>query len=637
MQHTFAHPLLLLALLALPALGLLDWLACRHRQRGLVLLIGTALTARLARGRAGRWPARLLLLGLLCLGLGAAGPRWGRDWRQSTASGRDLMVVVDLSRSMFAGAPSRLELARLALFDLADTLARRGGHRVGLVVFAGLPRLLCPLTHDLDHFRSCVQDIDPETADPTLGTGTRIGAALALAVDCFAGRSADACDMLLLSDGDDPARDGEFALGAERVRSEGIAVHVVGFGEAGEGQRIPSGKGWLVYEGTEVRTRLEEAPLREIARRTGGQLLLPGTRPLALGEEYLALTQRATAEDSPERLPVLRQRQQWFLVPALMLLVLALVVPQRRGSPLADMGRLTGEPSRVSGGSSGSANVWVWWGGWSPLLAVVFLGAVGAGTADVETLLRAGQRTADRGDLGRAVAYYEQARRLTTDPGQVAFNLAILHYRQAQAGHTRALAEAEAAYRCCLEPQEPRRAMAQFGLGNCLLLRGAGDALALRAAIDRFTLCLRDPLCTPELARAAQHNRQHARLLLNQLVPAPDAPTQQPGGEDKTNPADPPSRSTGPSESAQPGDRPQTSAQADVAPGDASQATPTSQASNLAGKGTLTPVPDREDALPLSPSEAAEHLERAWQRIQNDWRTHRRSQGRPVVAGGRDW
>ncbi|MFO0927989.1 MAG: VWA domain-containing protein [Gemmataceae bacterium] len=241
-----------------------------------------------------------------------------------------MVAVVDLSRSMFAGAPTRVELARLTLLDRCDALQRRGGTRVGLVAFAGRAELLCPLTHDLQHFRETVDGIDPQTPDAALGSGTRIGAALAFAGGVFDGRSPAARDVLLLSDGDDPARDGEFRLGIEALRAEGVAVHAIGFGDRDTPQRIPDGRAWLSHEGQEVRTRLEEAPLREIARRTGGQLWLAGTRPFPLGEQYAAVTAARADEDSPDAVPVLRQRQEWLLVPAFVLLLLALLLPGTR-------------------------------------------------------------------------------------------------------------------------------------------------------------------------------------------------------------------------------------------------------------------------------------------------------------------
>ena len=70
--------------------------------------------------------------------------------------------------------------------------------------------------------------------------------------------------------------------------------------------------------------------LREIARRTAGEYILAGTQRIALGDHYLALASRAGVEDSPESLPVYRQRQGWFLLPAFVFLALTLLIADRR-------------------------------------------------------------------------------------------------------------------------------------------------------------------------------------------------------------------------------------------------------------------------------------------------------------------
>src|SRR5262245_26546447 len=179
---------------------------------------------------------------------------------------------------------------------------------------------------------------------------------------------------------------------------------------------------------------------------------------------------------------------------------------------------------------------WAWLGIAVPLL----IAARSSEPVDIDALLRAGNAAWERGELALAAASYEKAQRLATDPGLVAFNLATVRYHQAKGGNPQALAAAEVAYRCCLEPGDSRRAPALFGLGNCLLLRGSMgnlDSLALRAAIDRYTQCLGEPTCDEQLARDARYNQQCARLLLLQAPPPPaEAPD---GGDDDPNKKDP--------------------------------------------------------------------------------------------------
>src|SRR5262249_14710042 len=156
-----------------------------------------------------------------------------------------------------------------------------------------------------------VESVEAGLLDPDLGpgpaetSGTRIGAALLLATEAHDERFPGARDILLLSDGDDPARDGEWQAGVTAAKLKGIPVHVVGLGAPEEPHRLPTSAGPLRHGDEEVRTRLEEAPLREIAEVTHGQYVPAHTRLLPLGDLYFdliaALPQR---EESDDILPV---------------------------------------------------------------------------------------------------------------------------------------------------------------------------------------------------------------------------------------------------------------------------------------------------------------------------------------------
>jgi Ca-activated chloride channel family protein len=338
LRHWLAHPLALSLLALLPALATLALWGARRRRAALAGMgLRAALDALLSVRRWPRWlRGACWVLGLPCLALGVAGPQWGRDWGQSTAPGRDLVVVLDCSRSMYAETPSRLEKAKAALLDLVKGLQKSGGHRVALVAFAGRARLACPLTHDYDHFRGAVEGVEAGLLDPDLGpgpseaSGTRIGAALMLAVEAHDERFPGARDILLLSDGDDPARDGEWQAGVTAARLKGILVYAVGVGDPEEAHRIPTADGPLRHGGEEVRTRLEEAPLREIAEATHGRYVPAHTRPLLLGEFYLDLiAAQPQREESDDALPVYRQRYPWLMLPAFLLLFTAAAVPDR--------------------------------------------------------------------------------------------------------------------------------------------------------------------------------------------------------------------------------------------------------------------------------------------------------------------
>jgi Ca-activated chloride channel homolog len=359
LRHWFAQPWALTLLALLPGVwAFLLWNAERRRQAlarfGSVMAIEPLLTVR--RG-IGALRAALLLLGLLFLGFGVAGPQWGRDWEQTAAPGRDLVVVLDCSRSMFAENPSRFERARKALYDLTTEVEKRGGHRLGLVIFAGRAELACPLTHDYDHFRATVEDLDPEAFPAEIGpgdrgiSGTRIGAGLMLAVEAHDERFPQASNIVLLSDGDDPASDEEWRLGIAAAKEKNIPVYVIGLGDPNEASTIPNGKGVFSYENKEVRTRLEEEPLKRIANETHGLYIPAYTRGVPLGTIYLdTIGTLPVREASVDALPLYRQRYVWFLLPALGLLALALALPDR----LPKLPRLRSRTPRANPGASSS-------------------------------------------------------------------------------------------------------------------------------------------------------------------------------------------------------------------------------------------------------------------------------------------
>src|SRR5262249_47861311 len=129
-------------------------------------------------------------------------------------------------------------------------------------------------THDYDHFRESLRQLYLPNPAPDLGPGTRIGAGLQAAVALHDPRFRGHQDVLLLSDGDDPAADEEWRQGAAEARAQQISVHVVGIGNPDVKSTIPvHGKTDALLRddsGEAVTTALQEAPLQEIALLTHG-------------------------------------------------------------------------------------------------------------------------------------------------------------------------------------------------------------------------------------------------------------------------------------------------------------------------------------------------------------------------------
>ena len=340
----FAQPAFLVFALAPLAIWLFRrWNRLRD-QRRLQALGRPGTVAILRAGIDSRpWIARLALgLAWLLLVGAAAQPRWGQEDERGIAEGRDLVVVLDFSRSMWAEdlanrqTPARWQEAVAGARSLVQALRTRGGHRVGIVLFAARPTVLVPLTTDYDHVIFRLEELDAtmppaeiRPADDSAVSGTRIGAALATAVAAHDTRFPGFQEIVLLTDGDDPATDEEWRAGIISARRAGIPVHVVGIGD-------PANESFVFHHGVPlespnaagvpvpVQTKLHENVAESIAKGTGGEYF--ASQRDHIDGDLLAqriVQSAATRELDDERLPQPRERYQWFLASALVLLVLA--------------------------------------------------------------------------------------------------------------------------------------------------------------------------------------------------------------------------------------------------------------------------------------------------------------------------
>lgn len=338
----FARPGLLWLSFVPIAVSLAGWAAAR-RQRGRLAALGRP-GAVAGLNTMPRHTTRLagfaLVLAWWALVLGAAGPRWGAGEGQGVAVGRDVVLVLDLSRSMWAAdmgspaAPERWQAAVAGALDLVDALQRSGGHRVGLVVFAARPRVVVPLTTDFDHVRQALAGLDARNppadvrpADDAAPSGTRIGAALAAAVAAHDPRFPGSQDIIILTDADDPANDREWQAGVSAARKAGVPVHVVGVGNPDQDAFVFRGDAPLEAPGpggapAPVQTRLREDVAREIAAEGRGAYL-PARRDVPrLGDFFRTrIEPYPTRELADDQLPQPADHSAWFFTAAAGLLL----------------------------------------------------------------------------------------------------------------------------------------------------------------------------------------------------------------------------------------------------------------------------------------------------------------------------
>lgn len=217
----------------------------------------------------------LFIIGLAFLFIAFLRPAWGKKEEVVAQEGRDLLIALDVSKSMLAQdrVPNRLEFAKAKIKKLVNSLECE---RVGLIIFAGSTIVLCPLTTDYKTFFMFLDQVDAQTISS--GT-TALDQAIQKSIAIFEDMPTKKHKLLVMfTDGED------FSSNLAGVKSKavnlGLTIFTLGLGTQ-EGAPIP------LYDdhgeplghqkdekGSIVISRLNEGILKALARETGGSYLL---------------------------------------------------------------------------------------------------------------------------------------------------------------------------------------------------------------------------------------------------------------------------------------------------------------------------------------------------------------------------
>ncbi len=313
----FADPELLILLALLPPFA---WLL-RHewRRQGAALRLPTiaplddpemrdAGSPRISRLRAFRLRSLpflplLRLAGVALIVLALARPQVNDAEAVTPAEGIDIVLTIDVSRSMIdrsIGDESRLEAALRVARDFVE---RRGEDRVGLVIFQAETLVLSPLTLDLDAIDALLAE---SVQNGLVREGTAIGLALAESIDLLRDSTAPSRAVVLLSDGEDNVRIVRPVQAAAIAEALGVRVYTIGVA-------MPDARQGVV----------DELALRFIAETTDGRYFRAAEIE-DLENAYTEIDALERARVGAERFTRLREVAFWFLIPGILLVLLEL-------------------------------------------------------------------------------------------------------------------------------------------------------------------------------------------------------------------------------------------------------------------------------------------------------------------------
>lgn len=320
-----------------PLAGLLVLYGAARRRRAL-RRFASAQLAPLLCGRVS--PARqvtratLFVLAILLLVCAIIGPRWGIYLEKQKVHGVDIVVALDVSRSMLArdADPNRLERAKRELRQqLTERGAFHGANRLALLAFAGGTSLRLPLTTDHVAFRN---KLDQLRVGIVPRGGTAIGKAINAGVDLFAASPQEATKLLLVvTDGENHETDAVEAATAA-YKEKGIRVYGISVGDPAStaGAQVPVGENVgaqpLLHNGQLVFSKVDVAGLRAIAEAGNGEYAPIEALSRLVGKIANMKGTELTTEERMRRRP----QYQWFLATALMLLIVEAAMSELRSS-----------------------------------------------------------------------------------------------------------------------------------------------------------------------------------------------------------------------------------------------------------------------------------------------------------------
>ena len=405
MNRYFEDPAYLWLLVLVPVLMAI-YFVVRLRQKKRLRKFGDPELVRQLMPDVSRWRAMVkygLLLGSLTLLIVAfARPHWGAGTKTEKRKGIETIIAMDISNSMRAQdvTPSRLDRAKMMVENLVDKFSN---DKIGLIVFAGDAFVQLPMTSDYVSAKMFLSSIDPSMIAVQ---GTDVATAIDMAVHSFSQDDQVGKAIIVITDGED--HEGGALEAAEDAKKRGMRVFVLGVGSTG-GAPIPdpsTGKYMFDETGNTVMSALNEDMCRQIAEAGGGKYIHVENGYAAQEELNDELDKLSKKEISAEVYNSYSEYFMWFALAALVLLILEVIVQERK-NPLLKNVRLFGRKK---------ANV-------SLVLLFLLLWPVAVSAQNDRQLIRQGNKLFRAGKYAEAEVLYRKAVEANGRNPQAAFNL----------------------------------------------------------------------------------------------------------------------------------------------------------------------------------------------------------------------
>jgi len=329
----FQNTMLLNLLWLIPILILFYVLVFKWKKRALTRFGNLELLQRLTDSTShGRqvFKVALIIIAVAFMILSSGRPQIGTKLEEVKREGVDILIALDVSLSMLAEdiKPNRLEKAKHEIDSFIDMLE---GDRIGMIAFAGIPFVQCPLTLDYGAAKLFLDIMDVNLIPQP---GTAIGDAVLLAIKTFEQRERKHKVLVLITDGED--HQGEPLKAAELAEKEGIVIYTVGVGSV-KGVPIPvyndrgSSAGFKKdRQGEVVTSKLDEITLEKIALQTNGKYFRATGGEDELEKIYEAISKMEKKELASVKFSQYEDRFQYILIIAIILLVLEVFIRDRK-------------------------------------------------------------------------------------------------------------------------------------------------------------------------------------------------------------------------------------------------------------------------------------------------------------------